>query len=84
MSKSNARLIAVNLKAGNVKLAVLIALMDNIEYGNVANLSNAYGAVREHVTPVEWRSALAQLAKDGKYAAWESADFRGDYGYILK
>jgi hypothetical protein len=86
MSKSNQNLIRVNLNAGNVTLACYIALLDNVEYNTpngtpVVNLTNAYANVRERVTPIEWRSVLSTLAKQGKYQAM-SGEYNGDYGYI--
>ena len=82
MSAVKINLIRVNLNAGNVTLACHIALLDSIEYDKVVNLDNAYAKVRERVTPTQWRSALAVLAKQGKYQSM-SGEFNGSYGTLI-
>lgn len=82
MSNVKANLIKLNLKNGNHKLAVHIALMDSIEYDKVVNLSNAYAKVSSVIAPIEWRACLAALAKEGKYKAM-SGEFNGQYGTLV-
>lgn len=81
MTKVQANCLKIALNIKNFKLAAQLALAANIEYDNVSNLNNAYCDVQHAMSKIEWRSALAQLAKDGKYSAM-GGEFNGDYGYI--
>lgn len=82
MTTSSAYLIRKAFSSKNHKLAVLLALHASIEYDKVVNLANAYGVVREVITPVEWRSHLSALAREGKYTAMQG-EFNGDYGTVV-
>ena len=80
MSKVKANLIERNLKAGNLKLAVQIALYNNIESGNQVYLDNAYGDVKHAMTRNQFAGYLSALATKGIYKT------QGDqyFGTIIK
>lgn len=80
MSKAKINLIARNIKAGNLELAVQIALYNNIEGGNQVYLDNAYGDVKHAMTRSQFAGYLSALAAKGIYQT------QGDqhFGTILK
>lgn len=67
MSKVKTHLINLNLKAGNLKLAVKLALLNNIEGANSVYLDNAYNDVKSHITPHQFAGFLSALTADGFY-----------------
>jgi len=76
MSKVKANLIKFNLKNGNLKLAVKIALLNNLEGGNQVYLDNAYGDVRTGMTRSQFAGYLSALQADGFYRT-QGDDFFG-------
>lgn len=76
MSKVKANLIKVNVKLGNLKLAVHIALLNNLEGGNQVYLDNAYSDVAFAMTRHQFAGYLAALQKDGVYQT-QGDDFFG-------
>lgn len=90
MSKAKANLVKVNLKAGNFKLAVFIALQCNMEgcrsdraNGDVAQdvyLDNAYAMVKDSLSRHQFAGYLAALKADGNY---EQFDSNGDFGTVI-
>lgn len=67
MSKVKTHLINLNLKAGNLKLAVKLALLNNLEGANSVYLDNAYSDVKSHVTPHQFAGFLSALTIEGFY-----------------
>lgn len=66
MSKVKANLLKVNLKKGNFKLAVYIALQVNAENGSVVT-SYAYDDVKEYLSAQQFAGYLSALKEEGKY-----------------
>ena len=60
-------LLKVNLRAGNYKLAVKLALQLSAEGGGYVYLENAYPLVSDKVNRHEFAGYLSALAKDGFY-----------------
>ena len=67
MSKVKSHLIKVNVKLGNLKLAVKIALLNNLESGNQVYLDNAYSDISFAMTRHQFAGYLSALAADGFY-----------------
>lgn len=85
MTKVQAQMIAIAIKRNDKTLACKLALMANIEAdGRGVFLANAYADVSNHVAPVEWRSALSVLARQGFYRASQDAEYVGKFGYITQ
>lgn len=82
MSNVKANLIKVNAKKGNLTTAAHIALLKNMEDGNMVYLDNAYGDVEEYMTPRQWAGCLANLTKQGKYQPMYG-EYEGDWGMII-
>jgi hypothetical protein len=81
MSKVKKNLVAVNLKNGNFKIAVFIALSLSLENGSVY-LPNAYDEVKIFMTKHQFAGYLSALAKDGKYYPLDDGEFFGFWGKI--
>lgn len=60
-------LLKVNLKAGNYKLAVKLALQISVEGGGYVYLENAFPLVADKISRHEFAGYLSALAKDGFY-----------------
>lgn len=90
MNKVQANLIKVNLKAGNKKLAVFIALqaskegcMTEFNNGNVGYsvyLDNAFDLVKGSISRHEFAGYLSALAADGNYKQY---DEQGHFGQVI-
>ena len=67
-SKVQTHCIKVAMKTGNVKTAVHIALMANVEGGNMVYLDNAKALCEEFgITAHQFSGYLAALTSEGKY-----------------
>lgn len=83
MSKVYKNCLQIAIKRGDKTLAVKLSLIRNVESDqNGVFLDNAYADVRDFITPVEWRSALSILAKQGFYKSSQDPAFVGKFGYI--
>lgn len=60
-------LLKVNLKVGNYKLAVKLALQISEEGGGFVYLDNAYPLVAEKISRHEFAGYLSALTKEGFY-----------------
>ena len=78
-SKVQLHCIKVAIKAGTIKTAVHIALMANVEGGNLVYLDNAKALCEDlGITAHQFAGYLAALASDGKYKQVD-----GDFGQLI-
>jgi len=75
MSKVNQNLIRINLNSGKYDAACKLALIENMEAGNMVYLPNAYALVESKVNPHQWAGYLSSMEKQGFYIPYGDSHF---------
>lgn len=72
---AQAKLINAAIKRGNLKLAVHLALIKNVESGRQVYLPNAYDEVSSAMSKSQFAGYLSALTADGVYKSQEDGFF---------
>lgn len=86
---STLRLIAVNLKAGRIELAVKTAVLGNLEAGYTGKMRGFFignaesDFMKAGGTLQQFAGGLGAMTKKGEYQASDDAEYKGHYGYFV-